>query len=265
MRRYLLLALPWLLAVTWLARYACANGHLWLVASVALLIAAPVLLAALYTSSVKLAHRAGLFSRRGLLRRVSVSRLLITLWWTVWSLGFGLVTVFWLNTMSRWESLALLLSAALMPLIYLRVLSIAQSEIRPFYARAAALRASRWLYALIMTPMFLLLTGWWGEPATAGPLTPRLEQLAQSAIVSDRSLLVQVAVRLFQYLRAVQSYLVSAPGAGSLLQWTISIFSSFALFYNAALLLSGFLVPAGEYRRVFGPHRTATWRLLCCN
>ncbi len=253
MRRYLLLAVPWLLAVMGLSRYGCVNGHLWLVGSVALLIAAPVLLAALYTSSVKLAHRAGLFSRRGLLRRLTVSRLLVTLWWTLWSLAFGLLSVFWLNSMSRWESLALLLSAALLPLIYLRVLSIVQAEVRPFYASAAALAASRWLYALILTPVFLLLLGWFGEPEAPGPLSPRLEHLAQSVIASDRSLLVQVSVRVFEYLRAVQSYLVNAPGAGSRLQWIVSGFSSFALFYNAALLLSGFLVPGGELRRVFAP------------
>lgn len=236
-----------------LSGLACQRGELWLVIAVALLVAAPVLMAALYTATAELIHRSSLFQRGGVLRSITASRLLSTVGWTLWALFFGFFTVFWLHALTLLESTLLVVSMAVFPLFFNRVLLLTQSEMRAFYAHAAALKLSRLLYALLMTPLYLLLLHFLAAPLPEGPLAPRLETIAEVPLTGGHSLLIQLMVKLFDYLRALQNFLLAAPEAGSAVQWLALVVVAFGLFYNAALLTSGFLVSPVEYRRVFAP------------
>jgi hypothetical protein len=251
--RYFLFSGAWLALALLLSKRGCAEGALGWVVTAVLLLAAPVLMAALYTDTVTITHRASVYHRSGLLKRLTTSRILSTLFWTAWAMPFGAATVFWMNSLSHPESGALFASLVLFPVVYAGVLRFTRREMVTYYAHAAALRGARLIFAVSMTLVYLAVLSLFAAPVAEGSLAVRSAAIAADQLDSASSLLVQVASKLFDYLHTFQTFFIGGLARASGLQALALGVCTFALFYNWGFILSGFLIPVAEYRRVFAP------------
>ena len=243
----------WTAAVLFLSRLATEQGNLWLVILAALLLALPAVLAALYTDTVALIHRSTRYRKEGILKRLTTGRVLSTVLWSIWSIGFGFASVFWFSSTTALEVVALFLSIGCLYLSNYVLFKITSAEMAAYYASATAIRWSRILVALLMTALFLSVTLLMSQDQNVDSLSDRFSTIADVVLDPQGSYVVQLATKTFAYLQEIRSYLISI--AKPVTPWYLigMVVGTFALFYNFNFFLSGFLIPPSEYRRVFSP------------
>lgn len=246
-----LLAAAWLALCLLLSRQAVAAASLWLSLLATLALALPVLLAALYLHSVRLIHRATLYRAPGLLRRLATSRVPASLFWCGWSLALGAGCVFWFATLTPVEIILVVAAAPLFTAFAGAAARLTERQLAPFAARAAALHLTRLLLPALLTAASLLVALTEDAPAQAAPLGASFRALAEAPLDPAASHLVQGAARLAAYGDAAGRYLVQHAAASRPLHLAALLIGNYALFLHVALLLSAWLVPAAEYRRVF--------------
>jgi hypothetical protein len=251
--KYSLLTSAWIVAVLYLSRTATEQANLWLVIVAALLVSIPALLAVLYTDTIALIHRATKFRTEGRLKQFTTSRVLSTVFWTLWAIIFGFGTVFWLGSASHLEIGSLFLTVVVLYLLNSTIKSITDRELKAYYTNASAIRWSRIFSAMVVTALFLLLSHQAGSGQEIEPLGPRYIRVADTSFEMQKSYLVQLATKAFSYLQETRAYLISLAETISPLYLLAVWAGTFALFYNLTFLLSGFLIPSSEYRRVFSP------------
>lgn len=250
---FLLPAFAWTTAALYLSRLAIEQGALWLAILALVLIFFPALLAALYTDTVSLIHRSTLYNNNGILKRLATSRVFSTIVWTIWALGFGFATVFWLAALSDVEIAVLVLSIGIIYLSNRMLLKLTSAEMAPYCANAMAIRWARILVAGLMTILFLSLTSFIETGQSIEPLAERLSIITEAGIDPQRSYLVQLAARASLSLQEARLYLISAATAAAPWYLIAATAGTFGLFYNFSFCISTFLVPPAEYRRVFSP------------
>lgn len=251
--RFFLLTSAWVAAVLYLSINATTQGSLWLVLAATLLIAIPALMAALYTSTVTIIHRSTAFNTSGMLKRLTTSRILSTLFWAIWALLFGFITVFWLSSLTDIEIGSLFLAMIVLFALKETSLKMTTHEMAPYYANAAAIRMSRALLAILMTALFLAFTLLTQESLGEESLAKRLGQIAEVPLDQQKSYLVQIASKFMAYLQTTRTFMLEQTSEVAWLHTLIVVVGTFALFLNYSFLLSGFLIPVVEYRRVFAP------------
>lgn len=249
---YLLPAVIWSVVLLLGSDLVVRSGSLWQLMLLLPLLVIPLLLAALYTDTVRLIHRSARFRPGGFLRRIATSRIISTVLWSVWACVFSFLTVFWLSHLQTAERVLMLASVVGLLLLHRGVVAVTQREMTAWSANAMAMTVTRWLFALLLTPLVFLLSGI-GTPEQVGcELSVRITEIVQQPLDPERSHLLQFSDRLMAHLDAYRR----APSdclRESGLVTALAILFLFALLYNFGLLLSAFLVPPAEFRRVFTP------------
>jgi len=205
---FFLLTSTWTTAVLYLSRSATEQGNLWLVMIAALLITFPALLAALYTDTVTLIHRSTIYQKDGHLKKHTIRSILSTIFWSIWAVGFGFATVFWLSSAEQIEIILLYISIVVLYLSNKQLLKVTSSEMAAYHSSATSIRWSRRLVALVMTVVFLLATLSFEHDAIPASLTQKFSALAHMPIDPEASYLVQLATKVFTYVQEFRSHLV---------------------------------------------------------
>lgn len=250
---FLLPAIAWTAAALYLSRLAIEQGALWLTIIAAILIFLPALLAALYTDTVSLIHRSTLYNKNGILKRLTTGRIFSTIFWTIWAVGFGFTTVFWLAVITSLEIAALFLSIGIIYLSNRTLFKLANAEMAPYCANAMAIRWARIVVAGLATVFFLLFTFAIEPSQSIEPLTERLSTITATAIDPQRSYLVQLAAKAAFSIQEARLYLISIATAAAPWYAVVAVAGTFGLFYNFNFCISAFIVPPAEYRRVLAP------------
>ncbi len=249
--RYLLPALAWLGACLWLSQQMARQADPWLAVVCAGLVALPLALSALYLATVDRIHRSSLYTRQGLLHRFATSRWLTGTIWVCWALLVGGSSVFWFATLHGTELLLLGVSVPLFYGLYLFCRHAASREMAPFAVTATALRLTRYLFTVAMTVTYLLLAHFQSHGEPPPDLLPSLQAINQTPLDPAHSHLIQIGLRLAMHWQAIEGHLLHYAAHASWPFLLLVGLSTLALFWSIGLLLSGFVIPVGEYRRVF--------------
>lgn len=127
-------------------------------------------------------------------------------------------------------------------------------ELKSYLVTSMALMWSRWLCPLFMLIGYVTLTVNFGEPPAYLSLPEAIN--AQQDAVADMTGSALVS-QLSQYLAmygGVKAYALGRLGnQDTLLALALMGIGDYVVFYNTCAILACFLIPAAEYRRVFGP------------
>lgn len=251
--RYLLLSLLWSL-LTWLLAPSFASGPFWVALVSVPLFGLPIALAGLYTGTVAQIRRLAVFSRRGWLFRLLSGRLLRGLLWTAWGLAcaFFLLLQFHTYTAAEWAAFFLVIPVFF--LVFSLCRRLLMHEVKPYAVTAMALIWARRVAPVVMVLVFFALRMGWGEV----PAHESLEQAIDANRAAVRDMRGSaLAAELSYYLALYEGAKDYALGRlGDLnAAWALALTALLGLvvFHAACTLLSSFLVPAREYRRVFLP------------
>ncbi|MDB4542912.1 hypothetical protein N9241_01575 [bacterium] len=243
----------WVGMLLYLSRVAIHSAELWVFIIVAILSAAPALMSALYSQTIGLIHRASKFNTTGHLKQFTVRRAFFTIAITIYTITMSFLTVLWLSSLSTRETLLVLVSLVVLFSVHIINLKWAKSEMAGYHINLTALRWSRLVASLSMMLVLISVSALFDGSSELEPLAMRLDGIAEQAIDTHKSVLVQVAAKASSHIQEIRSYALGHSRVVSPFYLVATLLGSFALFYNFSFIVSGFLISRTEYRRVFSP------------
>jgi hypothetical protein len=250
--RFLLLALPWAAGLYVLGRHITTVPP-WAVFLGVVTFSVPVVLSSLYLVTVrKIQYLAG-FASQGWIYRLLCRRVLATLGWTAWAIAstFFLLLQFRAYTPGEWLGFF-----AVIPLFfgtYWLVHRAVRSELKPYRQVADALRIARRITPFVALVVYVAVLQAAGGLPEVGSLGEAIAlRRGESAAAPGGSALVYELTQFMAYFDGARLFVSAQVGAQGT-AWALAVLAlgGWVLFFNAALMLSCFLVPRQEYRRVF--------------
>lgn len=224
----------------------------WAVFAAVVLLSVPVMLTGLYLTTVRKINQLARFASQGWLYRLLSGRIIATVIWAGASLIGSLFILLQFRTYLALEWFAFLLVIPLLYLVYGGLFRVVRGELKPYGQVATALRGARRITPLVALLPYLLITGFAGEHPEVGSLAEaialrrgELDPLSGSALVQE----LAHWVAFYDGARLFAGAQLSAEGA--ILAWLVLGVGGWVVFYGAACMLSCFLIPWREYRRVF--------------
>lgn len=250
---YLLLAAFWLLLVRVVSTHVGDHG-LWLAGLGNLLLAAPMLAMGLYSSTVVRILRSQAYRQGSWLHRFRSGRFLATIGWTLFSLAAGFCALFWFGLLSVSEWILVGVSIPLFFGLQRWLCNVLGSQYRGYIATERSLRATRWLFAVLMAVLMVALSSGSEGGDAPGRLSDLMQEYSTKPVELSRSLLVQYALRYAEYYHQIKAIGISSiAGYDRLLPLLIAFAGSFGIFFSVGIAFSGFCVPLAEYRRIVLP------------
>jgi hypothetical protein len=251
-RKFLLKSVCWF-AITFLMAWGFATGHFWVVVLSVFLFSVPVALSGIYASTIHQIRRLYIFAKRGWLFRLVSGRPFKVILWVCWALITSFFMLIQFHTYNLLEWSVFFLVIPVFWVIFSGLRKVIGHEIKPYLVTSIALSWSRRLCPLFMLLIYLVLAGYAGDPTAYPSLADAVA--AKKAAVADMtgSAVVQEVSQYLAFYDGVKAYALGRLGALDAL-WHLALFGlgSLVVFYNASAILSCFLIPGAEYRRVFG-------------
>lgn len=251
--RFFLLALPWALGL-FLVGQDFNTFPAWAVFLSVVVFSVPVALFSLYLVTVRRIHGLAGFASQGWLYSLLGRRLLSNLLWT----GFSIVTTFFVLLQFRYytfvEWLALL---AVIPIFYgvFRLIHlVTRREFKPYCQIASALSAARLITPFVALGVYFALLQASDGMREVASLGEAIELRKGDLSVASGSAVVHELGYWMAYFEGARLFLAVQIGkVGTAIASLILALGAWVLFFNAASMLSCFVVPSSEYRRVFTP------------
>jgi hypothetical protein len=250
---FLLKSLAWGL-LTVLAVAYFASSHFWVVVLIVFMFSVPIALSGTYTATIRQIRRLHIFAGRGFLFRLFSGRPLRVILWVCWALftSFFMLIQFHTYTALEWSTFSLVIPVYWLGFKCFR--KMIGKEIKPYLVTSMALIWSRRLCPVAMLFISLLAASYFGDMTSYNSLSDAVD--ARKAVVVDMtgSALVQEVSQYLAFYDGVRFYVLGR--LGDLDHWwqlLLYAVGSLVVFYNACAILSCFLIPAAEYRRLFGP------------
>ncbi|WP_139297559.1 hypothetical protein [Nitrosomonas communis] len=231
-----------------------APTNLWVLILSVFFVSMPIILCGMYSSTIRQIRRLAIFKKKGWIFRIASSRFLTSILWVLWALGSAFFMLIQFYTYSQWEWGIFLLVIPFFWGIFRVCRNFIAREIVAYLATDIALRWTRMLCPLFMLVLyFLVLVQFEALPKYASiaeaidAQQSRIEHLAGSAITREAS-------QFLALYEGIKAYVLGLSG----LQDTFSEFillavSKLVVFFNACAVLSCFVIPSIEYRRILGP------------
>jgi len=243
------LSLLWLLA-TGFGRYPP-----WVSSLTVLLLALPIAGVAIYHVTIERIHRLDRYARGGWIRRLFSGLGWRLPAWSLWALFSACIMLVQLQgfTPAEWG-----LVCAGIPLfygIYHLISRQTERECKPYWRIHLGLRLARRVTLLLMVLLYTLLLGYRYSTTEAPAPSMAAQFAARENVTADLSgtPLVRELARWFALGDILRGQALADLQDGS--PWVshlLAAMGAFATFYNLALLASGLLIPAREYRRILG-------------
>lgn len=246
-------ALTWA-SLTYLLGKEFAAGRFWIVVVSVILFSVPIGLCGIYGNTIRQIHLINSLISRGHFYRWYSRRLLMGIVWVLWALGTSFFMLIQFHTYNILEWVVFFLVIPVFWLTYCVIRRIVVSEWKPYLVTNMALEWSRRFCALIMLVIYVLLTMFLSETPEYASLQDAV--IAQQAMVADMTGSA-VVFEVSQYLAIYDGFKAYAFGHigawDALLAMVILGIGGYVVFFNACAILSCFLIPRVEFRRVFGP------------
>lgn len=214
----------------------------------------PIILCGIYGSTVRQIRRLTIFKERGILFKIVSSRFLKSILWILWALSTSFFMLLQFHTYSEWEWFFFLLVIPFFWIVFSACRKFIAHEIVGYMATDIALRWARFLCPVLMLILyyscfgqFETLPNYANIPEAIQDQKSRVENLAGSAITREAShfLALYDGIRIF-----ILNHSLSQDTIWGFLLLT---FSKLIVFFNACAILSCFVIPTTEFRRIVGP------------
>ncbi len=214
----------------------------------------PIILCGTYGSTVRQIRRLTIFKERGILFKIVSSRFLKSILWILWALSTSFFMLLQFHTYSEWEWFFFLLVIPFFWIVFSTCRKFIAHEIVGYMATDIALRWARFLCPILMLILYYAFFGQFETlpnyaniPEAIQDQKSRVENLAGSAITREAShfLALYDGIRIF-----ILNHSLSQDTIGGFLLLT---FSKLIVFFNACAILSCFVIPTTEFRRIVGP------------
>ncbi len=214
----------------------------------------PIILCGTYGSTVRQIRRLAIFKERGILFKIVSSRFLKSILWILWALSTSFFMLLQFHTYSEWEWFFFLLVIPFFWIVFSTCRKFIAHEIVGYMATDIALRWARFLCPILMLILyysffgqFETLPNYANIPEAIQDQKSRVENLAGSAITREAShfLALYDGIRIF-----ILNHSLSQDTIWGFLLLT---FSKLIVFFNACAILSCFVIPTTEFRRIVGP------------
>lgn len=229
-------------------------NSLWVVILGVLIFSVPIILCGIYTSTIRQIRRLAIFKEKGLIYRFVSSRFLKAFIWILWAISTSFFMLIQFHTYSKLEWFIFLLVIPCFWFIYLSCRIFIVREIVPYLSTDIALRWARVLCPLAMLIIYFVffihfetLPEYQAIPEAIDAQKIKIEQLSGSAITREAS-------QFFALYDGIKAYILGQSGGSESISGLLLLtFGKFIVFFNACAILSCFLIPRTEYRRVLGP------------
>lgn len=214
----------------------------------------PIILCGTYGSTVRQIRRLAIFKERGILFKIVSSRFLKSILWILWALSTSFFMLLQFHTYSEWEWFFFLLVIPFFWIVFSTCRKFIAHEIVGYMATDIALRWARFLCPILMLILYYAFFGQFETlpnyaniPEAIQDQKSRVENLAGSAITREAShfLALYDGIRIF-----ILNHSLSQDTIWGFLLLT---FSKLIVFFNACAILSCFVIPTTEFRRIVGP------------
>jgi hypothetical protein len=250
---FLFKGLIWGLITYFLAKEFAVN-QFWIVVLSVFLFSIPITLCGIYGNTIRQIRRLTFFAKRGWIFRVLSGRALKVIFWTFWGLGSSFFMLVQFHTYNDLEWIVFFLVVPVYWIIFSMSHKLIAGELKSYIVANTALVLARLLCPLVMLVIYVALAVHVGETPAYSSLQEAVN--AQKAAVEDMTgsaLVWEVSQYLAFYDGAKAYALGRLEGQDALLALLLLGIGGFVVFYNACAILSCFLIPGAEYRRVFGP------------
>ncbi len=241
-------------AITYLLGKEFTAQQVWIVVLSVYMFSWPIALGVLYSSTITQIHGTNSFLTPGIYYWFYSRRSLRVLFWGGWALGTSFLMLMQFHTYVVLEWVLFFLVIPVFPIIFSICQRLSAREYKAYLVTGKALGLSRILCAALMVAISTVLTSYFGEIPIYSSLHDAIN--AQTATVADMtgSAVVLEASKWLATWDGIKAYALGHFGTqGKLLARVVLVVGSFAVFFNACAILSCFLIPRMEYRRVFGP------------
>jgi len=243
----------WGIVIYLMAKQFAVNNF-WIVPVSVFLLSVPICLSGIYSATIKKTHQVTLFVEKGWIYRLFFGRLVVTVFWVIWSLvtSFFMLIQFHVYSQLDWAVFFLVIPVFWCVFFICRKLS--SREYKAYLINSMAQRMACWVTALLMLVMHVILMVNYGDLSAYSTISDAIE--GQKSLVTDLkgSALVW---ELSNYLAIYQGFKVFALSnigeLNTLLAFVVLGIGNFVVFYNACAMLSCFLIPKVEYYRIFTP------------
>ena len=250
---FTLKSLLWGVFTYYLARGFAAHGF-WIVVLGVFLLSVPISLCGVYTSTIRQIRRLSLFARRGRIYRLFSGRVLKVILWSCWALASAFFMLIQFHTYTTLEWVVFFLVIPVFWILFTLIRHIFGRELRPYLTTGMALTFSRALCPAVMLVLYFVLLRNFGETTSYPSLQAAVD--AHKAAVADMtgSAVVSEVSQYLAFYDGVKAYVLGHLDLRhSLTALLIFAAGGFVVFYNACAMLSCFLIPGREFRRLVLP------------
>lgn len=250
---YLVLSSSWL-GFAYYSGRMIPDQQLWFALLVTFLFGLPIYFAAIYGVTIQRIYLSSQFKKLGILHWLFTRRILAYIWWMLWSVIFAFLLLCYLGSAEKQEWIAFFIAIPIFAIIYAIFYPIAAREYKPYIAVHKSLAWSRWVASLVMALLFVMFVSHSGESQYYASLAEAVAMESQKLDGTTSSILILETNRILGFIEGLKRYALGNLYSFNGALYLGAVFLGCVLFfYNIALGISSFMVPAAEYRRVFGP------------
>lgn len=248
---YVLLALSWA-AGLYLFGQDFSTYQPWAVFLGVVLFSMPIVLGSLYLTTVRKIHYLAGFASQGWLYRLLGGRILVTLFWAAWAPASTFFLLLQFRAYGPREWFGFLLVIPVFYALYLVLHRVVRGELKHYRQVASALRAAQWVTPFVVLPVYITVLSVTGSPTQVATLGEAIAMHQDRALSLSGSALVHELSQFMAYYDGARQFVATRLGAqGTLPALLLVGLGGWLVFFCAATMLSSFVVPRAEYRRVF--------------
>ena len=253
-KSFLIMGLFWLATAYFIGHHAASLPFGAAVLSV-LILAIPVALAGAYSSAIAQVRSLSHYKTTGWVFKFLSRRFFQTLAWGIWALLSSFLILLQLILYSPEEWIALAVCIPVFWLVFTNIRRSLSGEYKkPYLVTDGATQWSRLLTPFLMLTLFGAAVIWLDNVQSFSSLSEAVATKRAGIPADTDSVLVALGLQLLTFSDGLKSYLAgNMQFLGAQAPLVLMIAGSYIVFFNASATLSCFVIPASEYRRVFGP------------
>ncbi len=246
-------ALIWAVVVYFLARQFAVNNF-WSVVVSVFLLSLPIGLAGIYSTTIRQIQRFTIFKEKGWFYRVFFGRSLKILFWICWALASSFFMLIQFHIYNQLEWLVFFLIIPVFWACFILLKKLFFREFKTYVLTNMALIWARRLSPLLMLIIYVVLTGYFKDTLNYHSLQDAIATQKSALADMNRSALVREASQYLAFYNGTRAYALGRLGELNSL-WGLALLGmgGYVIFYNACAMLSCFLIPRVEYRRLLNP------------
>ncbi|MEA2084841.1 MAG: hypothetical protein U9O82_11545 [Thermodesulfobacteriota bacterium] len=252
-KQYFIVSIVWF-GITLLIAKNFATNHFWIVVVSVYLFSLPIILCGIYVNTISQIRRSNLFAKRGWIFRFITSRPLKIILWVCWALASSFFILVQFYTYNYLDWFLFFLVIPVFWFVFKKFQKLISHELKPYLVYSMSLSWSRRLCPLIMLLIYVTFNFYFGEITAYPSIQDAIN--SKKVLVSDMtgSALVQEISQYLAFYEGVKDYAIGRLGSlDALLPMFLLGVGNLIVFYNACAIFTCFLIPAVEYRRMFGP------------